>query len=118
MSKRTEIEYIEDILEHIKKIEKFTENCDYEEFVENELVAYAVIRCIEIIGEAVKKLPKELTEKYQDVPWSKIAKMRDFLIHRYHKIDLKVVWITVKEDIPQTKPLIEEILTKIDRKGL
>ncbi|MFN3946930.1 MAG: DUF86 domain-containing protein, partial [Aquificaceae bacterium] len=108
MAKKSDVEYIKDILSHMEKVENFIKDCHYEEFIKNELIACAVIRCIEVIGEAVKNLSKELTEKYPEIPWSKMAKMRDFLIHQYHKVSLKVVWETVKEDIPQTKPLIEK----------
>ncbi|MFN4319542.1 MAG: DUF86 domain-containing protein [Aquificaceae bacterium] len=80
----------------------------------NELLVCAVIRCIEVIGEAVKNLSKELTGKYPDIPWKEMAGMRDFLIHKYYDVDLEIVWDTIKAEIPQAKPLIEKVLIDIE----
>ncbi len=77
----------------------------YDDFSRDKKTIYAVVRGLEIIGEAVKKVPKELRESYPDIPWKRIAGMRDKLIHEYFGVDIEVVWKTVREDIPYLKSL-------------
>ncbi len=113
MSKRTYIEFIRDIFEHIEKIEKFTSGYDFEDFIKDEKTVYAVIRCFEVIGEAVKNLPSEFKEEYPSIPWSKMAGMRDKLIHSYFGVDYETLWETVKKRIPELKPIIKDILVEL-----
>lgn len=84
----------------IKKIQKFTKGIDRNDFEKNELIQDAVIRNIEIIGEACKKLSTDYKNTYSDIEWKEIAGMRDKLIHDYLGVDVKVIWETVKNDIP------------------
>jgi len=102
--------FLEDILTSIQKIEKYTANLTFETFLKNDLVIDAVIRNLEIIGEAVKKLPGEIRERYSDVPWKEVAGFRDVLIHDYFGIDIGVVWRTIVEDLPFLKKHVELIL--------
>jgi uncharacterized protein with HEPN domain len=78
-------------------------------FSENELIQDAVIRNIEIIGEATKKISSDLKSQYSEIPWKEMSGMRDKLIHDYFGVDVDVVWRTVKEDIPFLKALIQGI---------
>ena len=94
--------YIEDIIECIGKIEEYTE-IEEDDFFENTQVQDAVFRRLEIIGEAVKNIPQEFRDKYPDIPWRKIAGLRDVLIHEYSGVSLERVWKVAKEDLTELK---------------
>lgn len=113
--KRNITVYIKDVLENIKHAETFTEDVTYEEFIKDKKTSYAVVRCIEIMGEAVKNIPDDVREKYPDIPWKKMAGIRDKISHFYFGIDMKKVWLAVKRDIPQIKPSIKKILKDIKK---
>jgi uncharacterized protein with HEPN domain len=83
-----------------------------EEFFENKEKQYAVLRALEIIGEATKNLSKEMKQKYSEIQWRDIAGMRDKLIHEYFGVKLDLVWITVKKNLPELEKQIHEILRK------
>jgi len=72
-----------------------------------------VIRSIEVIGEAAKHIPKSIRDKYPSIPWRKMAGMRDKLIHEYFGVDIKILWKTIKKDIPPLKPLMQNILESL-----
>lgn len=74
-----------------------------EEFYSNSMVQDAVFRRLEIIGEAVKNIPREIKDKYVEIPWKRIAGMRDILIHQYSGVKLERVWVVVKRDLPHLK---------------
>ena len=106
------IVYIQHIFDAIIRIEDYTKDISYENFINNNLIQAGVIREIEIIGEASKRLSKDFKEKYNDLPWEKMAGMRDKLIHDYFGVDIDAVWETVKKDIPLLKDKLEDILRK------
>ncbi len=100
-------------MESIEKIEEYTSNVDEEEFYENSFVQDAVLRRLEIIGEAVKNIPEDFRTKYPDIPWRQIAGMRDILIHAYFGVNLRRIWKVIKEDIPELKLKILKILEEL-----
>lgn len=106
---KDDLAFIEHILLCIDKIQQYTKNINSQDFIKNELIQDAVIRNIEIIGEATKKISKDLKSQYHEIPWKEMSGMRDKLIHDYFGVDVDVVWQTVKEDIPYLKSLIESI---------
>ena len=95
--------YLKDILDAISDIEMFIANINEAEFHKNKEKKYAVVRALEIIGEAAKNLSKELRAKHKEIPWKEIAGMRDKLIHGYFGIKWELVWETVKNKIPELK---------------
>ena len=106
---KDDLAYVEHILDCIRKIKEFSEGLSFKEFSSNELVQDAIIRNIEIIGEASKKISSNTKQIYYEIPWKEIAGMRDKLIHDYLGVDVEVVWRTIKEDIPSLEIQIKEI---------
>lgn len=109
MKTREYRDYIQDIIESINDIEVFTKNMCFENFIKDKKTINAVIRSIEVIGEATKKIPNTIRKKNPSIPWKKMADMRDKLIHEYFGIDLAILWKTVKEDIPSLHSLIQNL---------
>jgi len=103
-------DYIEDILEAMTNVIEFTKGMSYEEFVKDTKTVYAVIRALEIVGEAVKNIPEDIRKKYPDIPWRSMAGMRDKVTHAYFGVKLERVWEVVKRDIPHLKPKFERML--------
>ena len=101
--------YIEHILEAITKIENFSKGISRFDFDRNVMIQDAIIRNIEIIGEATKKISNGFTQRQQEIPWSEMAGMRNKLIHDYMDVDLDVVWKTIEVDLPLLKELISNI---------
>lgn len=105
--------FIVHIIESVENIESFMDKISKEVFFKNKEKQSAVIRQIEVIGEAVKNLPSEFRNKYPNIPWKEIAGMRDKLMHHYFGVNLETVWKTVKEDIPDLKDKIVDIKKEI-----
>ncbi len=101
--------YLDDVLEAIEKIQDYIEKISYEQFSKNGMISDAVIRNLEVIGEAVKSLPTEIKNKHPNIEWRKISGLRDILIHEYFGINLKIVWDIVINKIPELKKSIIKI---------
>ena len=107
--------YLQHILDSIESVERYIEGFSEEEFSRLEEKQDAVIRKLEIIGEAGSKLSKELRDKYKNIEWEKMISMRNFLIHEYFGVDMSQVWKTATKDIPALKEGIRKILKEFDR---
>ncbi len=113
MTKRHLEDYLQDILDAIGAIEKFTFGIEFREFSSNLEKIYAVSRALEIIGEAVKRIPNSIRNQYPNIPWKDIAGMRDKLIHDYFYTDVEIIWKAVQEDIPELKLMITIVLENL-----
>ena len=102
--------YIEDMLDAISKIQDYAKGLSYKSFAKNALVCDAVIRNLEIIGEAAKTVPEEVKTLHPEIEWRKIAGLRDVLIHEYSGVDLRIVWDVVANKLPGLKSSIEPLL--------
>jgi uncharacterized protein with HEPN domain len=113
MTKRDYRIYIKDILKNMETAEGFLKGMLFEDFAKDRKTSYAVVRCIEIIGEATKHIPNLIRKRYPKIPWKRMAGMRDKVIHEYFGVAIEVVWKTVKEEIPKIKPLVKKVLAEL-----
>jgi uncharacterized protein with HEPN domain len=116
-AKREYLDYFEDIQDALDKIETFTADLDFESFAKDAKTTFAVIRALEIIGEAARKIPKAIRSRYSDVPWQDMTGMRDKLIHDYFGVDLRVVWKTLQTDLPPLKAIFNKIIREESEKA-
>ena len=107
-------DYLQDMLEALDKAVQFVGDYDLSEFEQDEQCGYAVIRCLEIVGEAAKKIPAGVRQKQGAIPWKNLAGMRDKLIHDYAGVDLKVVFETVKRDIPYVREMLQSFIKELE----
>ena len=114
--KKDDAVFIRYILDSMDILGEYLKGKTYEEFEENRMLQDAVIRELEIIGEATKSLSQDFRDKYPDIPWRQMAGMRDKLIHGYFGIDLGAVWDTATEDVPSLKEKLQKILEKEENK--
>ena len=106
--------YLQDILDAIRAIERFVEGLDFDAFAQDDLRASAVIRKLEVIGEASRQVPGWVRERYPEVPWRTMAGMRDRLIHAYFGVKLDLVWETIRRDLPPLKRSLDRILSEME----
>ena len=107
-------DYINDILNSISEVEDFARGMNYASFVRDRRTVNAVIRSLEVMGEAAKRIPEEIRRKYPDIPWKLMAGMRDKLIHEYAGVDLETVWDVIIEELPPLKPLLEKLSGELE----
>ena len=103
-------DYLADMLDAVSKARQFVAGMSFEQFSSDDKTTFAVIRALEIVGEAAKKIPPEARSLRPEIPWREIAGMRDKLTHDYFGINLSVVWKTVVEDLPSLETGLRDLL--------
>ena len=112
---RAYADYLHDILEVSTKARMFVEGIDFASFEKNDEKIYAVIRALEVIGEAVKFIPQTERDKYPQIPWKAVAGMRDKLIHGYFDVNSRRVWETIQRDLPPLQKVISIMLADLNQ---
>ncbi|MCD6231264.1 DUF86 domain-containing protein [Candidatus Aerophobetes bacterium] len=107
--------YVKDIIEYMDRAEDHIKSMRFEQFLKDNKTCDAVVRCIEVIGEATKNVPDDIRNRYPSISWRDMAGMRDKIIHGYFTINFRTVWITVTEEIPKLKPLIKKVLEDLEK---
>ena len=100
---RDQLVFFADMLDAIEKIQRYLENTSFAEFLEDDMRIDAVVRNLEIIGEAAGKIPPETRDEYPDIPWKKIVGLRNILIHEYFGIDIEIIWDVVENHLDNLK---------------
>ncbi|HEY9526396.1 MAG TPA: DUF86 domain-containing protein [Anaerolineales bacterium] len=108
--KREYEDYLQDMLENAEKALFFVQGMDYDSFYTDDKAVYAVIRALEIIGEAARQIPEAIRQSNPEIQWREIAAMRNKLTHEYFGVNTRVIWRTVQEDLPIIIQLLKQIL--------
>jgi uncharacterized protein with HEPN domain len=115
MSDRTDREYLSDILEAIRRVGLYIDGMDGDQFMEDLKTQDAVIRALEIAGEATKQLSATLREQHPEIPWKSMAGLRDRLIHQYFGVNLDIVWQIATEELPPLGIHLQKMLRGSER---
>lgn len=115
--KREFIFYLEDMLQSMERIEKYLGDFDFKKFKQTYIVVDAIIRNLEIIGEASKNIPTGIQEKYPEIPWKKMYGLRNLIAHEYFGIDYEMIWEITKNNLPQNRVDLINIIRKEKAKG-
>lgn len=110
--------YLLDIESSCRKIIRYTKQIDHVSFANNQMLIDAVIRNLEIIGEAVNKVPLAIKQETKEIPWKEIVGFRNKVIHEYFEVDIPVIWKTVKDDIPMLDKQVKKVLKELGSKQL
>ena len=114
---RDDRDYLHDIVDSTQKIAAFINGMDADSFARDEKTVFAVVRAMEIMGEAAKNVSDETRRRHAHVPWADMARTRDKLIHAYFGVDTDVLWNTAREDIPSLRALIDDVLDVESRRS-
>jgi uncharacterized protein with HEPN domain len=113
MTPRRPEDFLQDMVNYAEDAINFVAAMDFATFEQDKRTSYAVVRAVEVIGEAAKNIPQSLKDQYSNIPWRSIAGMRDKVIHQYFGVDLQVLWDTVQQDLPPLKTAIAQVLADL-----
>lgn len=100
------------IVEAVEKIQSYVAGMSLEEFLTDTRTSDAVLRNLEIVGEAARLVPEEVTTRHQQVPWAEMRALRNIVAHEYDRVDLRIIWEAVHHDLPPLVPLVQEVLSE------
>lgn len=112
---RTVVDFLRDMIEYAEVASRLVHGVDYDAFRTNTEKTLAVVRCLEVIGEASTNVPSEVRDGHPAVPWSRVIGMRNIVIHGYFGVDLRVIWDTVADDLPPLREAVARMLADIER---
>jgi uncharacterized protein with HEPN domain len=112
--KRAFISFIQDIVDEMDRLERFVEGIDVDQLRADEKTAYAMMKALEIIGEAAKQVPESVRQRAPEVRWREMAGMRDRITHGYWSVDVALIWHTVHKRFPVERPVLRRLLDELD----
>lgn len=115
MSRRDVRLFLRDMLEAITKIERYTFGLDFGSFEANDMAVDAVVRNLEIIGEAARHIPEDLRRQYAEVSWQRVVGFRNIVIHEYFDVDPEIVWMIATKQLPTLRQVLEAMLSDLER---
>ncbi len=115
MSKRDVRLFVADMLDSIEKIERYTQGMDLAQFAADERTVDAVIRNIEIIGEAARQVPEAIRTRYPAIPWRRVIGFRNIVVHEYFAVDVNIVWTILRENLPLLKQTLWQMRSDLDQ---
>ncbi len=115
--KRTQVDYLLDILNNVEKAQRFVEGVTQEDFEANDEKVYAVVHALQTIGEAARHVPKSLRQRYASMDWEDVVGMRDIVVHEYFGVDLDIIWRTIQQDLVPLETLVKQMLSDLGEQG-
>ena len=114
MSKRDARLLLQDMLESLEKIERYTAGLTFERFAQDDRTVDAVVRNLEVIGEAARQIPSEVRERYPEVPWRRVIGLRNVVVHEYFVVDVEIVWTVVRQSLPELKEALRRMIAELE----
>jgi len=105
--------WLEDLKRAMARIRRYTKDLTYDEFVEDEKTMDAVLRNLEVIGEAARNIPEELKNRFPDVEWRRMIGLRNIITHEYFGVDMNIIWQVATRNVPETEPLVVAMLERL-----
>lgn len=113
MKQRSPRVYLEDILQAMSKVRRFTAGLGFEQFLQDEKGVDAVLRNLEVIGEAARHVPDELKTRFPDVEWRRMTGLRNIITHEYFGVDLRIIWEIASKHLPEAEPRLQSMLDQL-----